>query len=261
MLLSQGKIRRARGKLVAISSLSMALFMAPLWLLCPRRSRLAFLVEQKCWTILLKGFGLDLRLNGTPENGALLAANHISWADIPALASTGRINFIAKGEVADWPIIGGLASRAGCLFVDRNKKADLWSQVKRVKARLDAGERLLIFPEGTTGSGIGVLPFHSSLFEGLRGPDSPAVQPVAIRYLSRDGQQLDPVSQRRVSWLGSDSLLPHALELAAQGGFVVEVAFLDPFQETDRKAAAKRCQTAISDWLAGSHAATLKRCA
>lgn len=235
--------------------------LALIWLFLPMASRVSANLERIAWRSILRNFGLDVHIIGQAKQGSLIAANHISWADIPVLSASGPMYFVAKAEMSKWPLLGALAVRAKCIFVDRSSHKGLRTEVAQLRARLAAGDNIVLFPEGTTGPGNGLLPFHSSLFAGLEELDYVDVQPVAIRYLSRSGERLDPDAQRHVAWLGSDSLLPHALELATKGGFRVEVAFLEPFRGTDRKAAAKRTQKAISDWLADNHAATLNRCA
>lgn len=248
-------------QMISSGGLLVVFLLTLVWLFLPRAGRVSACLERFAWRNILRSFRLEVHVEGHANQGSLIAANHISWADIPVLSACGPMYFVAKAEMSKWPLLGMLAVRARCIFVDRSSRAGLRTEIAQLKDRLAAGDNVVLFPEGTTGPGNDLLPFHSSLFAGLEELGHVDVQPVAIRYLSRSGERLDPALQRQVAWLGDDSLLPHALELAAQGGFRVEVAFLESFRESDRKVAAKRSQKAISDWLAGDQAATLKRCA
>lgn len=219
--------------------------LAVIWRLVPDQighSRL----ETIAWQLLLGGFGLKVVTRGHPLRHGMIAANHTSWVDIAALAATSQSAFVAKREVRAWPVIGKLAERIGCVFVNRSNRGAISCDVEAMARQMtELGRPLAIFPEGTTGLGIGTLPFKSSLFQCLELAAEPMVQPVAIRFLSQDGQRLSSDQQRLVAWLNDDSLLPHALALAGAGGFRVEVCFLEPFRETDRKIAAQRCKDLI----------------
>lgn len=220
------------------------------WRLLPAQSGHSRL-ETIAWQLLLAGFGLEVVFKGDPLRHGMIAANHTSWVDIAALAATSQSAFVAKREVRAWPVIGKLAERIGCVFVDRSSRGAISCDVQTMARKMtELGRPLAIFPEGTTGLGIGTLPFKSSLFQCLELAAEPTVQPVAIRFLSRDGQRLSSDQQRLVAWLDDDSLLPHALALASAGGFRVEVCFLEPFRETDRKIAAQRCKDSIDAHLA-----------
>jgi 1-acyl-sn-glycerol-3-phosphate acyltransferase len=126
-----------------------------------------------------------------------------------------------------------------------------------------AGAGLVLFAEGTTGEGDGVLPFHSGLF--VTGARWPRFQPVTLAYARADGGVLSPQERRRVAWIGDDALLPHAMALAASGGATVDVWFEASFSAQNRKQAAEESRRLIVDRLAQAQAqaqaATLKRAA
>ena len=102
----------------------------------------------------------------------------------------------------------------------------------------------MVFAEGTISDGFSVLPFKSSLFEAACNSGAPII-PAAITYRNRDGSPQSWAQRRLVAWLDNDSLLPHALELAASGGVIAEVHFGGPVKATDRKDAAHKCREAI----------------
>lgn len=237
------------------------LVLAMLWLMLaagvPWRGRMAWLA----WRVLLAGFGLRLHVAGRPEARALFVANHVSWSDIPVLALLTGGGFVAKSEVAAWPVIGPLARRLDCVFVDRDRRMAVAGQADAVHGGLSGGAGLVLFPEGTTSDGASMLPFRSSLFAVVGKAAGMQVQPVGIAYRAPDGSPLSAAGRRAVAWLGDDALLPHALALARRGGAVVDVWFGPPLTVSCRKQAAEACRRAILGWLAECQAAELKRAA
>lgn len=238
--------------------------LAAIWIILPDRAALRRRIAAAAWAIVLRGFAVRLRVHGAPADpgDALIVANHISWLDIVALGRLVDGGFVAKAEVGRWPLIGGLAQRYGCLFVDRERRIAAHGTVSRMDAYPER-RGLVLFPEGTTGDGSALLPFRSSLFAGSRR--WPCVQPVAISYRERDGSPLSPQRRRGVAWLGEDALLPHAMALAAAGGVLVDLWFEPPVAPANRKEAAESSHRAIAGRLAliaaKDQAAALKRAA
>lgn len=192
--------------------------------------------------------GLRLVLSGTPMAGKGVAvANHASWLDIFVLNAGKRIFFMSKAEVASWPGIGWLARATGTLFIERNP-AQARAQTGLFRERLDAGHKILFFPEGTSTDGLRVLPFKPALFEALFAPhlrDQIAVQPVSVRYHAPNGRDA-----RFYGWWGGMDFGPHLLAiLAPRRGGQVEVMYHDPLpvkEYADRKALARACQAVVS---------------
>jgi lyso-ornithine lipid O-acyltransferase len=252
--------RRALRYLRAILAIALLLAIALPWLCLPAHSRAARALAATAWRILLAGFGIRIRCHGGPADpaGALVVANHVSWTDIAVLGRLLDAGFVAKTEVSGWPVVGPLARRYGCLFVDRDSRA----AAHRVAASMNAyraGSGLVLFAEGTTGEGDCVLPFHSGLF--AVGDRWPRIQPVTLNYTRADGGMLSPQERRRVAWVGDDALLPHALALAASGGVTVDVWFEESFAAQNRKQAAEESRRLIAGRLETAQAATLKRAA
>jgi 1-acyl-sn-glycerol-3-phosphate acyltransferase len=152
---------------------------------------------------MLKAFGVELRVVGTPEPAGpvLLVSNHISWLDILVLHAVCHCRFVAKTNVKRWPVVGRLATAAGTFYVDRESRRDARRVVELVTRALKDGELIAVFPEGTTGDGRTVLPFHASLIEGAVLADAPA-QAVALQFTDGYGQVCDTVS-----YLAADSLV------------------------------------------------------
>lgn len=254
-----GRLRQAR----ALAALAGVLAIALPWACLPRgamRSALARLA----WTVLLGGFGIRLNpLGAHPCPGALVVSNHVSWIDIAALAHQLDCGFVAKSEVAGWPVIGSLARRQGCLFIERERRGAVPSMLGRMRS-YGPRRSLVLFPEGTSGEGDRVLPFRTSLFAAA-GERFAQVQPVTLHFRRRDGAPIPADERRQVAWVGEDALLPHAMALAASGGVVLDLWFEEPLPAADRKQLAETCHARISARLAqlsgADQAAALKRAA
>lgn len=139
---------------------------------------------------ILKVLNVHVHLVGDLSQGGMVVANHVSWLDIIVFHAMTPARFVAKEEVRRWPVFGRLASSAGTLFVQRQRRADSARLVGELQQLLDAGERVILFPEGTTTDGQSVSAFKSALLEAAVQSGC-AVLPVALRYQRRDGS-LDP---------------------------------------------------------------------
>lgn len=212
------------------------------------RTRLAAPLRRAGLGTLLRATGTRVTVHGSPPvPGTLIVANHISWLDIAILARVCEAGFVAKHEVARWPLLGALARRAGCVFVARDRRAHAGKQAQALHEALAAGRSVILFAEGTTGAGETLLPFRSSLFPCVEGFP---VQPLAITYHRPDGTLLSPPERRRIAWIDDDELLPHLAHLLRAGDCRAEVRFGAPFVARDRKAAAARCREEVARKLA-----------
>ena len=131
-------------------------------------------------------------LSGVPVRGGgvLLVSNHVSWLDICVLATVERTRFVAKSEVAAWPIVGPVAARVGTFFIVRGSFRDAKRVKDAIAAALGAGGRVAAFPEGTTTDGSRVGRFYPALFQAALDAGA-VVQPVAVRYVDEDGRRVD----------------------------------------------------------------------
>lgn len=118
---------------------------------------------------------------------ALIVSNHISWLDIFLIYSVTHGHFIAKADMANWPMIGLLSRKVGTLFLERNSTRQLKNTLETLVWKLKARERVIFFPEGTTSKQGEMLPFHPNLFEGAIHAALP-VQPFALKYVNRQGE-------------------------------------------------------------------------
>lgn len=160
---------------------------------------------------------LRLHITGKPEPDARLwVSNHISWLDIIALGSQLPCQFVAKGDVADWPVIGYIAKGIGTLFVKRGDFGQTSDTAELMVWRLRQGKRLLLFPEGTTTNGERVLRFHGKLFQPAQRAGV-SVQAVALRYEGEAAQS--------VPFIGEDEFLPHLFKLLEAGRLDLKISF------------------------------------
>jgi 1-acyl-sn-glycerol-3-phosphate acyltransferase len=139
---------------------------------------------------MLRGVGITLTVQGRPvaAGPALLVANHLSWLDIVVLHASRYCRFVSKSDIKHWPLVGTLASGAGTLYIERESRRDAHRVVHHMVERLQLGEVLAVFPEGTTGDGIAMKPFHANLLQAAISADAP-VQPVALRFVDADTGQ------------------------------------------------------------------------
>jgi 1-acyl-sn-glycerol-3-phosphate acyltransferase len=117
---------------------------------------------------------------------ALIVANHVSWLDIFVINALHPCRFVAKAEIRAWPVLGWLAAAAGTVFIARGNRRELRHVFKGLVEVLQQGQRVALFPEGTTGRQGEVLPFHANLFEAAIDAGVP-VQPYALAYVDERG--------------------------------------------------------------------------
>lgn len=195
--------------------------------------------------MVLAILGFRRTVLGRPmQGGGAVVANHTSWLDIFALNATQRVCFVAKAEVRGWPGIGWLARATGTVFIRRDRRQAA-AQARLLAARLAAGQRLLLFPEGTSSDGRRVLPFRSTLFaafEGLNG--GLPVQPVSVIWHPPPGGL-----PGYYGWWGDMDFAPNLLKVLAtprQG--LLELRYHPPLAAgADRKALARRLEQAVRD--------------
>lgn len=181
----------------------------------------------------------------------LFVSNHISYLDITVLASLVRLSFIAKSEVATWPLFGLLAKLQRSVFVER-RPARTAHHRDAIGARLDAGDRLVLFAEGTSSDGNRVLPFKSALFSvAERTTDGVplAIQPVSIAYVRLDGLPLGREWRAYYAWYGDMEMPAHFWKIFTLGRVTVEVRFHPPVTIQDignRKALSDYCHHQVA---------------
>jgi 1-acyl-sn-glycerol-3-phosphate acyltransferase len=146
----------------------------------------------KNWSArLLSILSIRLCYQGTPPaletSRAMLAANHVSWLDVYSLQTVCPARFVAKAEIRGWPLLGWLSRNAGTLFIERSKRSDTARINKHISEALASGDRVAVFPEGTTGDGKALMHFHASLLQPAVNVEA-MLYPVAIRYTNMAGE-------------------------------------------------------------------------
>lgn len=219
---------------------------AQIVLLFPRLSRSQRDKRVQAWArTLLRRLSVELTILGTPARVGpiLLVSNHISWLDIVALHAACHCRFVSKADVKRWPLIGTLATGGGTLFVERESRRDAMRVVQHMAQALRDGDILAVFPEGTTGDGNSVLPFHSNLIQAAILADAP-VQPVALRFV--EGQSGS--SSQAVSYMGEESLVSSIWRTLRARELCAVVAFGTPQRADgrDRRAWAQELHREIA---------------
>jgi len=132
---------------------------------------------------ILAILGLQLRIKGQllQRGPLMLVCNHISWLDIVVLHAAVHCRFISKDDIRGWPVLGALASGAGTLYISRASRRDALRVVHQMAQAMQQGDVLAFFPEGTTGDGSTVLPFHANLLQAAIAADAP-VQALGLRF-------------------------------------------------------------------------------
>ncbi len=205
---------------------------------------------------LWRPIGIDVRVHGAPNAGrpTLFVVNHSSYLDITVLGGLIEGCFVAKREVAGWPLFGLLAKLQRTAFVERRRGASA-NERDHIARRLAGGDNLILFPEGTSNDGNRVLPFKSALFAALQTSSDLPIQPVSIGYSRLDGMPMGRALRPFVAWYGDMDLAPHLFTLLGLGRMTVDVAFHAPVTAADfatRKDLARHCHEVVSGGVAGA---------
>ena len=186
----------------------------------------------EAWSSALLGkLAIKLVVKGEPPatGPVLLVSNHISWLDILVMHASKHCRFVSKADVKHWPVLGALATGAGTLYIERESRRDAMRVVHHMCEALQNGDILAVFPEGTTGNGIDLLPFHANLLQAAVVCNVP-IQPVALTYLDPDSGQ----TSQAMSYIGDESLLESLWRTLKSKGVVAIVTYGEPQLSNDR---------------------------
>ena len=197
---------------------------------------------------LLRTIGVRLDVTGTPApcGPMLMVANHISWLDIVALHAARHCRFVSKSDIQRWPLLGTLATAGGTLYVERASRRDAMRVVHSMARALKDGDVLAIFPEGTTGDGAALLPFHANLVQAAIAASAP-VQPVALRFLvGRSGRR-----SHAASYVGDETLVGSLWRTLCASDLRVSLVYGEPQHALgrDRRAWTQDLHAAIEGLL------------
>jgi len=189
---------------------------------------------------LMRVFGFRMRRVGVPLPGAVMfVANHVSWIDIVALHGFRMMGFVAKREIASWPLVGWLATMGETIYHQRGSQESLGGVLHEMLARLRDGRAVGVFPEGRTRGGDAVGPFHARIFLAAVEANVP-VQPVALRY----GEGGD--AQTVVAFGPTENFAQNFLRLLGEPARVADVVFLEPILPGDAEGRRRLAETARS---------------
>ena len=188
-------------------------------------------------TRVCRVLGLTIEVQGAlvRDRPVLVIANHSSWLDIPLLSAVGPVSFVAKKEIGSWPFVATLAKLQRTVFVDRERRQTVAGSANEIMARLEAGDRIVLFAEGTSSDGNRVLPFKTSLFGAVK-PTVPngglarndiVVQTVTVAYTRRDGLPLGWAGRRALGYYGDVGVGSNAWSILRSGPLQARV-IVDP---------------------------------
>lgn len=205
--------------------------------------------QRLAWRLI----GMRVTVVGTPAPPpVLIAANHTSWLDITILGGIMKpLSFVAKSEVASWPVLGMLAKLQRTIFIDRTRRQDTGPVAREAGLRVARGEAVVLFPEGTTGDGNHVLPFKSALLGAAShaaGDNLARVQPVAIAYVGIHGLPVGRSDRPSIAWYGDMDFVSHFIRMVRRGGMDVVVSFGEPIAfgpGSNRKRVAEQCEAEV----------------
>ncbi len=253
-----GSALRAGARIFAYLCLTLPLMpvqAAALGLALPLRETLPQWYHRRCCRIL--GFRVERRGQQSRAHPTLYVANHVSYFDVMILGSLIRGSYVAKAEVAAWPLFGWLAKLQRTVFVARRGR-DAGNNRDEISARLQAGGDLVLFPEGTSSDGNRVLPFKSALFAvAERAPlGRPlCIQPVSISYTRLDDVPMGRYLRPFFAWFGDMELVGHLWHAISLGRVTVVVDFHKPVTLNEfgsRKALSAHCQEVVSTGVAAA---------
>jgi 1-acyl-sn-glycerol-3-phosphate acyltransferase len=198
----------------------------------------------RTWSLkMLRLCGLNLVVHNDGarlDAGALVVSNHVSWIDIYVINAWRPTPFVSKAEIRQWPLIGWFAEKLDTVFVEREKRSDAKRIMQELAARLERGELMCVFPEGTTSDGLALKPFHSNMFQAAVSAAKP-VQPICLMYEDAQGRQTTAPAYI------DDLSLKQSLDALLKGGPITAHVYVGAALEPgmDRRQLAARAQEAV----------------
>lgn len=208
------------------------------------------LIRRWAYTVV-RAFGVRVRVTGDAvpparaPTGELVVANHVSWLDIPLLATVLPARMLAKSEIRSWPLLGPVAALGGTLFIERDRLRALPGTVRALAGALGAGSRVAVFPEGGTWCGRTGGRFRPAAFQAAVDAAAP-VRPVRIAYRTSRSQG----AAGAAAFVGDDPLAASLWRVVTAAGLTAEIHVLPQISsvgEPGRRALARRAQSAVAN--------------
>ncbi|WP_428391763.1 lysophospholipid acyltransferase family protein [Lichenicoccus sp.] len=264
------RLRVIRRGLVVLAWTLVAGVIQSVLLALPGRGKARF--ARIYWAVNCRLVGVSVRVIGVSASGlgatghgrpVVYASNHSSWLDVPVLGGLLQACFVAKDDVGRWPLVGQVARLGRTIFVSR-QRGTTGRERDDMRLRLAAGDDLLLFPEGTSSDGTGVLPFHSSFFASAKPTNgkmgdvgdigdvpscAPLVQPVSVVYDRLAGLPVGNARRAVFAWYGDMDLASHFWALAQWRSMRASVWLhppLDPADFPTRKALSQATWEAVA---------------
>jgi 1-acyl-sn-glycerol-3-phosphate acyltransferase len=162
----------------------------------------------------------------------LILSNHASWLDIIVITAMTPVIFVAKHEVASWPVFGWLAKLQRTVFIERERRHKTGEAATAMANRLSGGDAVVLFAEGTSSNGNHILPFRSALVGAVHHTlgnstrhDSVTVQPLSLAYTGIGGVPAGRALRDRLAWYGDLELIPHMIGVLRSGAVDVTVSW------------------------------------
>ena len=247
-----------RAVLVALAFFALTLALLPLQLIGILFDlRLQRSIPHLYHRILCALIGVRIREVGTRSSAspALILSNHVSWLDISVISALSPVVFVAKSEVARWPVFGWLAKLQRTVFIDRQARHQTGAATREIAGRLLGGDAVVLFAEGTSSDGTRVLPFRSALVGAVHHAlgnsthhTSIIVQPMSLAYVGFGGVPMGRALRERVAWYGDADLIPHLARVLASGAVDVTVSWGEAIaydMSADRKTIAREAEKSV----------------
>ena len=205
-------------------------------------------LNQRWSAHLVRILGVELRWSGVASRIGLIVANHISFLDIYIINAIMPASFVSKDDVRKWPLIGWLAANTGTIFMARGSRSAAQRTRETCAERLRQGQRVALFPEGTTSTGDTVLPFHSALLQAAIDTGADVI-PLAIRYTDAKGNR-----SYATAYVGDMNLLQCLWNIACSSLIMVYIDILPtlPTGGLDRRHLSSHAHRVIQHHLGPS---------
>ncbi|MGE3770708.1 MAG: lysophospholipid acyltransferase family protein [Bdellovibrionales bacterium] len=258
MKIDAGKLRLAGRLAVFIVLIIIALPVHLISLRCKEDTRTA--IVRGLFKVLCFCLGFKVKTIGQPSNASpcIYVCNHLSYLDIPIVGSTLKASFVSRGDVAGWPVFGYFGKLQRTIFISRKPEKAREAAVA-IRERIEAGDRMLFFPEGTSGDGQRLLPIKSSLFDVARpivradGTEQQViVQPISLIVTEMGNLPIGRHNRPLYSWYGDMEFVPHFMQALQMSSFTLEVQYHDPVtmaQFGSRKELAAHCERVMAEGL------------